>query len=162
TPPTVQEVGAENYKGPGLALQWVEVEGPLVDACPPASHRRLFGDLPQAPTSENPNRLEVVSKNPAADAERILGDFVRRAFLRTSMPEETLLALAAEKNLSRPDTLRGQVERLLRDPKAGAFTKHFAGQWLNLRALDATMPDPTLYPEFNDGLKESMAQEPIL
>ncbi|RPH49656.1 MAG: DUF1587 domain-containing protein, partial [Planctomycetota bacterium] len=27
TPPTVTKVGAENYKGPGLALQWVEVEG---------------------------------------------------------------------------------------------------------------------------------------
>jgi mono/diheme cytochrome c family protein len=227
TPPTVQKVGAENYKGPGLVLQWVEVEGPLMDSWPPASHRRIFGDMPQAPTPENKNRLEVVSKNPEADAERILKDFARRAFRRTvndddlrpflnrvkaklangysfeqalkvglksvlvspeflflretpgklddfalasrlsyflwsSMPDEELLRLAAEHKLSAPDTLREQVERLLKSPKAAAFTKNFAGQWLNLRSLDSTMPDPTLYPEFNDGLKESMAQEPVL
>ena len=48
-PPVVEKVGAEKYKGPGLAVQWVEVEGPLHDTWPPASHRRLFGDLPQAP-----------------------------------------------------------------------------------------------------------------
>ncbi len=227
TPPTVQKVGAENYKGPGLVLQWVEVEGPLMDAWPPASHVRLFGDLRQAPTPENKNRLEVVSTNPDDDAEKILRPFARRAFRRplgddelrpflnrvkaklangysfeqavkvglksilvspeflflretpgklddfalasrlsyflwSSTPDEELLTLAAEKKLSRPETLRQQVERLLQSPKAAAFTKNFAGQWLNLRSLDATMPDPTLYPEFNDGLKESMAQEPVL
>jgi len=227
TPPTVQKAGAENYKGPGLALQWVEVEGPLLESWPPASHQRLFGDLARTPAAEAKDRFEVVSPNPAADAERILRDFARRAFRRSvtdadlqpflalvkarlaggysfeqslrvglkavlvspeflflretpgklddfalasrlsyflwsSMPDEELLGLAREKKLGAPDTLRRQVERLLRDPKAAAFTKNFAGQWLNLRALDATMPDPTLYPEFNDGLKESMAQEPVL
>ena len=49
TPPVVEKVGAENYKGPGLAVQWVEIEGPLHDTWPPPSHRRIFGDLPQAP-----------------------------------------------------------------------------------------------------------------
>ena len=48
TPPVVEKVGAENYKGPGLNLQWVEIEGPLHDSWPPPSHRRIFGDLPQA------------------------------------------------------------------------------------------------------------------
>jgi len=31
-PPEVQKVGAENYKGPGLVVQWVEIEGPLVNS----------------------------------------------------------------------------------------------------------------------------------
>ena len=46
-PPQVEKIGAENYKGPGLAVQWVEIEGPLHETWPPAGHRRLFGDLPQ-------------------------------------------------------------------------------------------------------------------
>jgi len=227
TPPTVQKIGAQNYKGPGLAVQWVEVEGPLLDSWPPVSHKRLFGDLPQAPTPEDKNRVEVVSKTPAADAERILRDFARRAFRRTvtdedlkpflgrvhsklaagysfeqavrvglksilvspeflflrekpgklddfalasrlsyflwsSMPDEELLALAEQKKLGTPETLRAQVERLLKDPKAAAFSRNFVGQWLSLRNIDATLPDPSLYPEFNDGLKESMLQEPFL
>src|SRR6185436_5105180 len=46
--------GTENYKGPGLFVQWVDVEGPLLDSWPPESHRRLFGDLPQAPVAGPP------------------------------------------------------------------------------------------------------------
>src|SRR6185437_8937701 len=29
-PPEVEKIGAENYKGPGLVIQWVEIEGPLL------------------------------------------------------------------------------------------------------------------------------------
>jgi hypothetical protein len=81
---TVTKVGAEKYEGPGLAVQWVEVEGPLNDKWPPESHRRIFGDLEQkpSPSYNASNRVEVVSKNPEADAERILRDFARRAFRR--------------------------------------------------------------------------------
>ena len=46
---TVHKIGAETYDGPGLAVDWVEVEGPLNDTWPPESHRRIFGDLAQAP-----------------------------------------------------------------------------------------------------------------
>ena len=31
---------------PGVAIEWVEIEGPFNDQWPPASHRALFGDLP--------------------------------------------------------------------------------------------------------------------
>ena len=58
--------------------------------------------------------------------------------------------------------LREQVERMLRDPKAAAFTENFAGQWLSLRAIDATMPDRMLYPEYDDILKVSMVKETLL
>ena len=81
----VDKVGADAYDGPGLAVEWVEVEGPLHDAWPPESHRRIFGDLSQAPapTYNRSDRVEVVSKDPAADVERILRRFMRRAFRRT-------------------------------------------------------------------------------
>ena len=82
---TVHKIGADKYKGPGLAVQWVEIEGPLHDAWPPESHRRIFGDLEQkpAPVFNNSKRVEVVSNNPEADAEQILRAFARRAFRRT-------------------------------------------------------------------------------
>jgi hypothetical protein len=51
---------------------------------------------------------------------------------------------------------------MLRDPKAAALTQNFAGQWLSLRAIDDTMPDRMLYPEFDDVLKVSMVQETLL
>src|SRR5262249_37401483 len=44
----VDKIGADKYEGPGLAVEWVEVEGPLHDTWPPESHRKIFGDLPQA------------------------------------------------------------------------------------------------------------------
>ena len=81
---TVTKVGADAYKGPGLAVEYVEVEGPLYDSWPPESHKRIFGHLPQitVPMPNNSKRLEVSSKDPLADAERILRDFTRRAFRR--------------------------------------------------------------------------------
>src|SRR5262249_53194746 len=59
----VHRVGAKEYDGPGLAVQWIEVEGPLHDIWPPESHRRILGDLSQAkaPVFNSRNRLEVVS-----------------------------------------------------------------------------------------------------
>ena len=35
-----------DYVGPGIAVDWLEVEGPLLDQWPTAAHRRLFGELP--------------------------------------------------------------------------------------------------------------------
>jgi hypothetical protein len=34
------------YTGPGIALDWLEVEGPIFEHWPPKSHQALFGDLP--------------------------------------------------------------------------------------------------------------------
>jgi hypothetical protein len=236
TPPQVEKIGADKYTGPGLVVQWVDVEGPLLESWPPPSHRALFGDLPQerVPAAGNQARYEVVSSQPATDAERILRDFAKRAFRRpvtdedlrpflarvqarldegyrfeaavrvglkavlvspdflflheptrmepsgearldgyalasrlsyflwSSMPDETLLELAATGRLREPEVLRGQVERLLGDPKAQAFTEHFTGQWLGLRAIDATSPDRLLYPEYDDLLKIAMVKEATL
>jgi hypothetical protein len=97
----VNKIGADTYEGPGLAVEWVEVEGPLHDTWPPESHRRIFGDLPQAPAPiyNFRNRVEVVSKEPDADAERILRDFARRAFRRAVTDDDIkpLLALVKAK-----------------------------------------------------------------
>ena len=45
-----QEKGSTSaYVGPGIAIDWLEVEGPLHESWPPESHRRLFADLPIVP-----------------------------------------------------------------------------------------------------------------
>ena len=81
---TVTKVAPDKYEGPGLGIEWIEVEGPLHDAWPPESHRRIFGDMAQgpAPIYNYSNRVEVVSKDPLVDADRILRNFARRAFRR--------------------------------------------------------------------------------
>src|SRR5207248_7864264 len=61
--------------------------------------------------------------------------------------------------LADAETLRGQVERMLKHPKAAQFTENFIGQWLKLRDIDFTSPDPRLYPEFDEMLKTAMVKE---
>lgn len=78
------------------------------------------------------------------------------------MPDEELFQLAEKGTLRQKDTLREQVERMLKDPKSKAFTENFAGQWLSLRAIDSTMPERMLYPEYDDILKVSMVKETLL
>jgi hypothetical protein len=80
-------------------------------------------------------------------------------FLWSSMPDDELLKVAARGELRQPDVLRGQVERLLKDSRARRFTANFAGQWLELRNINATSPDPQLYGEFDDFLFWSMPRE---
>ncbi len=82
---TVHKIGAEKWDGPGLAVQYIDIEGPLNPTWPPESHRRLFGGLAQKTFRDNNygDRVEVVSDRPLVDAERILKAFSRRAFRRT-------------------------------------------------------------------------------
>lgn len=108
-----------NHVGPGIAIDWVEVEGPIEGSWPPKSHRRLFGDLPIEPwplaatqvpprrvpapaqtmywpksgvdmtaEAQNPPLQTVQSSYPEADAERLIGRFLRRAFRRPVTPDE--------------------------------------------------------------------------
>src|SRR5205814_7102562 len=83
-------------------------------------------------------------------------------FRWSSMPDEEPPSAAEKAELTKSDALHRQVERMLKDPKAKAFTENFAGQWLNLRAIDDTVPDPGLYPEYDDDLNGSMLRQPSL
>lgn len=80
-------------------------------------------------------------------------------FLWSTAPDAELLALAGRGELSRPAVLHAQVERMLKAPSAHQFTENFAGQWLDLRKIDATIPDPQLYPDFDYLLGWSMPRE---
>ncbi len=60
-------------------------------------------------------------------------------FLWSTMPDEGLMQAAADGSLSSGDNLLGQLRRMLSDPKAQQFVKHFAGQWLGNRKAASVM-----------------------
>jgi len=62
-------------------------------------------------------------------------------FLWSSMPDEALMEVARAGKLSDPAELERQVERMLQDPKAAAFTRHFPERWLKLHELGRMEPD---------------------
>jgi hypothetical protein len=103
------------------------------------------------------------SESTAAADDGTLDDYALASrlsyFLWSSMPDETLFELAGRGDLHRPEVLRAQVERMLQHPRSCAFTENFTGQWLNLRDINATTPDKTLYPEFEELLQWSSLQE---
>lgn len=80
-------------------------------------------------------------------------------FLWSSVPDAELLTLAASGELNHANTLAAQVERMLADPKSASLNESFVGQWLRLREIDATSPDETLYPEYDELLRISMVEE---
>ena len=80
-------------------------------------------------------------------------------FLWSSIPDEELLKVAAAGRLKQPAVLEQQVRRMLKHPKAEALAVNFAGQWLNLRGLDASAPLPLVYPDFDDPLRQAMRRE---
>ncbi|BCX46901.1 hypothetical protein HAHE_08090 [Haloferula helveola] len=218
---------------PGLAIEWMEVQGPLDQDFPSLSQIRLFGDRPTLSMEpgtpiwmrhrKDVKHHTVVSSQPEEDLRAILLEFIPRAlrrpvpeplaeqfvglaldrleagrsfeesvragvtavlcspyflllnreneiddyalasrlsyFLWSSMPDEELLALAAEARLSDPAVRRAQVERMLADPKRERFVESFTGQWLDLREIEFTTPDPKLYPEFDPLLQHAMLGE---
>jgi hypothetical protein len=80
-------------------------------------------------------------------------------FIWSSMPDDELLTLAEQGRLREPATLEKQVRRLVADPKSAALTDNFTGQWLNLRALTTIAPNPNVYPDFDDNLRQAFRQE---
>jgi hypothetical protein len=80
-------------------------------------------------------------------------------FLWSSIPDDQLLDAAVKGQLSKPDVLTKQVERMLRDPRASALVKNFAGQWLYLRNIRLSAIDPSVFPDFDDNLRAALARE---
>ena len=206
---------AENYKGEGVAVKAMVVEGPLLENWPPASTKKLLphASIPMAGTRATKEQVtEVVARiarlafrRPVRDDE--VASFVAlaepaiqrgadlptaiRASLKSllsspqflffddrpgeltdfalasrlsfgfwrSLPDEELFRLARDGQLSDPEVLRQQVERLLHDEKSMRFVRDFVGQWLRLDDIDATTPDRKLYPEYDATLRVSSQQE---
>jgi mono/diheme cytochrome c family protein len=80
-------------------------------------------------------------------------------FLWSSIPDDELIAVAARGELGRPAVLDRQVRRMLASPKSEAFVRNFAGQWLFLRNLDASAPVQSVFPDFDDALRQGFRRE---
>ncbi len=80
-------------------------------------------------------------------------------FLWSSIPDDELLDLAIEGRLRNPEVLSRQVSRMLADSRSEALITNFAGQWLYLRNLEAKSPDPRLFIDFDDNLRQAFRRE---
>jgi PAS domain-containing protein len=117
-----ERLDMSEYSAPGVAVEWLEIEGPLTDQWPPASYRALFEDLPNemwtadsgvlAPPTPiittgsgkrarrepaNPKRValyHVIPHNPLVDARRLLEQFAERAFRRPMAADDLVDVLS--------------------------------------------------------------------
>jgi hypothetical protein len=80
-------------------------------------------------------------------------------FLWSTVPDDQLLELAEKGKLKDPAVLDQQVHRLLDDPRAESLVSNFAGQWLYIRNLAQQKPDPDVFPEFDESLRQSFQRE---
>ncbi|HEX4146783.1 MAG TPA: DUF1592 domain-containing protein [Pirellulales bacterium] len=110
-------MGAKGYAGPGVAVEWVEIEGPIYRQWPPPVRGLLFGSLALEPWRRESNTTEpprkhrqktgaakrpplhtVVSSTPLEDAQTLLVHFMQRAYRRPVAADEIkpFLALVHE------------------------------------------------------------------
>jgi len=65
---------------PGIAFQWLELEGPLPPPhWPPPSHQVLFGDLPIRAAEQGLLPIELIAADDSDEADRLLRRFLKRA-----------------------------------------------------------------------------------
>ena len=83
-------------------------------------------------------------------------------FLWSSMPDAELLAHAAAGDLHRPDVLRAQTQRMLRDARIRRLATEFAGNWLDFRRFEEhNSVDRERFPTFTNELRQAMFEEPV-
>ncbi|MCA9036897.1 MAG: DUF1592 domain-containing protein [Planctomycetaceae bacterium] len=80
-------------------------------------------------------------------------------FLWNGPPDRELLLLADRGELQDPGVLDGQIDRMLSHPRGAHFVTDFASEWLDLRLIDFTEPDPRLYPAFDVIVQQAMLNE---
>jgi hypothetical protein len=78
-------------------------------------------------------------------------------FLWSTMPDEELLTLAGKNQLGK--NLEAQVRRMLKDPRSVALVQNFGMQWLQIQRLATFAPDATLFPGFDERLRQAMMKE---
>jgi hypothetical protein len=103
---------------------------------------------------------------PVPQGARPLSDFALASrlsyFLWSSMPDDELLARAADGELRTPEVLAAQVRRMLQDKRARGLATEFAGNWLDFRRFEElNTVDRERFTSFNNELRQAMFEEPI-
>lgn len=76
-------------------------------------------------------------------------------FLWSAPPDETLLGA----DLTKPDVLAREVDRLIASPKADEFVSGFVHQWLHLDRLDFFQFDTKQFRDFDESAKAAARRE---
>ncbi len=124
------------------AMQWAVK---LMLCSPKFLFRLELDDRPDSPEAHPIGEYELASR--------------LSYFLWSSMPDDELFSLAGQNKLSSPDVLEAQVRRMLKDDRARSLVDGFAMQWLQLKRLKSFAPDATLFPTFNEPLRNAMLRE---
>jgi hypothetical protein len=80
-------------------------------------------------------------------------------FLWSRGPDQMLLDLAKDNQLSEPKVLSQQVDRMIKDERAVALASNFFGQWLSIREKDLKYPDTEVFRDFDWHLHWAIGQE---
>jgi hypothetical protein len=106
-------------------------------------------------------KLEI-DPDPMSVTPRRLNDYeiaTRLSYaLWSTMPDAELFAAAEAGTLQTDAELTRQVDRMLADTRAAAFSANFAGQWLEFRDTNHD-PDTRVFPMYTPALAASMKQE---
>ena len=108
-------------------------------------------------------RIERDPENVATGAAYRISDLELASrlsfFLWSSIPDDELLGLAERGRLKDPAVLDRQIQRMLADSRASTLVENFAGQWLYLRNIRQVSPDPRVFPQFDDELRQAFRRE---
>ena len=78
------------------------------------------------------------------------------------MPDAELLAHAAAGDLHRPEVLKAQARRMMKDARIRNFATEFAGHWLDFRRFgEHNAVDRERFPAFDNELRAAMFEEPV-
>jgi mono/diheme cytochrome c family protein len=95
-------------------------------------------------------RGEHVPQDVAAGTEYRIDDLDLASklsfFLWNTIPDDELRDAAARGELRDERALRAQVERMLRDERAGTLASNFVFQWLDMARLEEVEPDRAVFP----------------
>ena len=80
-------------------------------------------------------------------------------FLWDTPPDEQLLALAEDEDLSDEDELRDQVKRMIQDERTWNMIRKFTNEWLRVDRHEAMSVNVNEYPDFTRFVKADMAEE---
>lgn len=80
-------------------------------------------------------------------------------FLWSSLPDAELLDAAQTGGLFDTHILERQVRRMLADPRSKALITNFVPAWLDIAKVRSVLPDPDVYSDFDDNLREGLLKE---